>query len=185
MKPVKNMTLGELAAFVCTHLRKYDIRIVLSGGACVSIYSSNRYQSWDLDFIENLPSTRNKRQKAMAEIGFMKEQRYYKHPDTEFFVEFPPGPITVGDEPAKKPNEIIFETGSLTLLSPTDCIKDRLAGYYHWNDRQCLEQAILVAEDSPIDRAELKRWSENEGKSDEFRKVEPLLTRKCQKKSGE
>ena len=37
----------------------------------------------------------------------------------------------------KKRNKI------LKLLSPTDCVKDRLAAYYHWNDRQSLEQAIL------------------------------------------
>lgn len=43
MKPVKEMSLGELAAYVCTHLQKYGIHCVLSGGVCVSIYTENRY----------------------------------------------------------------------------------------------------------------------------------------------
>ncbi|MDI6740798.1 MAG: hypothetical protein QME74_10605 [Candidatus Edwardsbacteria bacterium] len=42
-------------------------------------------------------------------------------------------------------------TGRLHLLSPTDCVKDRLAAYFHWNDRQSLEQAGLVADNRKID----------------------------------
>jgi hypothetical protein len=53
VKPVGRMSLAELAAYVCSHLRKHGIRVVLSGGACVSIYTQNRYQSYDLDFVEN------------------------------------------------------------------------------------------------------------------------------------
>ena len=35
-----------------------------------------------------------------------------------------------------------YSTGTLRLLTATDCIKDRLAAYYHWRDEQGLEQAI-------------------------------------------
>lgn len=51
MKPVSQMTDGELAAYVATHLRSKGIEVVLSGGACVSIYSSRKYVSMDLDLI--------------------------------------------------------------------------------------------------------------------------------------
>jgi hypothetical protein len=171
------MTLGELAAFVCSHVRSRGIRAVLSGGACVSLYTENKYQSFDLDFIENIPTTRNKLKQIMGEIGFMEEARYYKHPDTKFFVEFPPGPLTVGDEPAGKPYEIVFNTGTVTLLSPTDCVKDRLAGYFHWNDQQCLEQAVLVACNQSIDMSEIRRWSKNEEASDKFENFEASLSK--------
>ena len=50
MKKIKEMSLGELAAYVCTHLQKNDIHCVLTGGACVSIYTENRYKSYDSDF---------------------------------------------------------------------------------------------------------------------------------------
>jgi hypothetical protein len=36
MKPVEEMTQGELAAFVQSHLRAREISVVLSGGAAVS-----------------------------------------------------------------------------------------------------------------------------------------------------
>ena len=57
----------------------------------------------------------------------------------------------------------------LKLLSPTDCIKDRLAAYYHWNDIQSLDQAILVAKGNKIDLKEIERWSINEGMIDKFK----------------
>ena len=60
-------------------------------------------------------------------------------------------------------------TGILRIISPTDCVKDRLAGYYHWNDLQCLEQASLVAEAIKIDLEEIERWSKVEGKLGEFK----------------
>ncbi len=57
----------------------------------------------------------------------------------------------------------------LKLLSPTDCIKDRLAAFYHWNDIQSLDQAILVAKGNKIDLKEIERWSINEGMIDKFK----------------
>lgn len=175
MIPIKEMTLGELAAYVCTHLRNRGINVVLSGGACVSIYTKNRYQSYDLDFIENIPTSRKKIKKALSEIGFSEEHRYFKHPDTAFFLEFPPGPLSIGDEPVRETSTKKFSTGLLQLISPTDCVKDRLAAYYHWNDRQSLDQALLVAESHDIDLQEVMRWSAKEGKSREFAEVRKLF----------
>lgn len=45
------ITLKELAGFITQELRKRGIDTILVGGACVSIYSENRYQSYDLDYI--------------------------------------------------------------------------------------------------------------------------------------
>ena len=107
----------------------------------------------------------------MAEIGFEEDGRYFKHSDTEFFIEFPPGPLTVGDEPVREVIEKRFSTGRLRIISPTDCVKDRLAAYYHWGDRQCLAQAQLVARGHTIDIGEIERWSIGEGKFDEFEHI--------------
>jgi hypothetical protein len=53
--------------------------------------------------------------------------------------------------------------GDITLLTPTDSVKDRLAAYYHWNDPQALDQALLISRSQKISLTEIKRWSENEG----------------------
>jgi len=159
MKSIKEMTQGELAAFIQSHLRDKGIDVVLSGGATVSIYSINRYVSWDLDLINTYFVKRRALRETMQELGFHEEGRHFEHPDTQFFVEFPPGPLAVSLEPVKQIDEIKFSTGMLRIISPTDCIKDRLAAYYHWDDLQCLEQAVLVAQANRIDLEEIERWS--------------------------
>ncbi len=52
--------------------------------------------------------------------------------------------------------------GSLKLLTPTDCVKDRLSAFFHWNDAQALEQALLVAKGHPIDLDNIKDWAIDE-----------------------
>ena len=176
MKSIQEMTQAELCAFVQSHLSEAGIKVVLSGGASVSIYSDNKYVSHDLDLV-NLYSVRRRALKeAMTQIGFSEVGRYYKHPDSPFLVEFPPGPLAIGAEPVKQVNEIKLSTGILRVISPTDCVKDRLAGYYHWGDQQCLVQAILVAQHHPIDIREVHRWSDDEGKLAEFEHIRARLT---------
>ncbi len=170
------MTIAELAAYVGSHLRKREIEVVLSGGACVSIYSKNNYVSMDLDLINIHLARRGKIYQAMVELGFYEDTRYFKHTETEFFVEFPNGPLSVGEEPVKQVDEHKIATGLLRLLSPTDCVKDRLAGYFHWEDLQCLEQAELVAKSNRINLKEIERWSKAEGKPEEFNRIKSRLS---------
>lgn len=169
MKEIKDMNLGELAAFVCDFLNKNGIICTLSGGACVTIYSNNQYQSGDLDFIENLSYPRNKIINLMKLIGFTETNRYFVNPDTEWFVEFPAGPLAVGSESVKEINYIQYSTGLLRIISPTECVKDRLAAYYFWDDLQSLQQAILVVKSNQINLNELERWSKSQGMSEKYK----------------
>lgn len=178
MKSIKDMTNAELAAFIESHLLEKGIYVVLSGGACVSIYSSNKYVSMDLDLVNVRFAKRQDIRSAIQEIGFQEEGRHFRHPDTELLIEFPPGPLAVGEEPVKKVDEHKLPTGILRIISPTDCVKDRLTGYYHWNDLQCLEQASLVAEAIKIDLEEIERWSKVEGKLSEFKRIRTRFVRK-------
>ena len=175
MKSIQEMTIGEFGAFVSDYLREQGIDVVLSGGSCVTIYSRNRYQSFDLDFIGDHEVELKNIKSVLLELGFSEKDKYFIHPESEYFVEFPSGPLAVGSEPVKEIVELEFPTGRLRLLSPTDCVKDRLAAYYHWQDQQCLEQAILVAADNQIDLAEVERWSGHEGMLEEFRQIEKML----------
>ena len=63
----------------------------------------------------------------------------------------------------------------LGVISPTDCVKDRLAAYYHWGDQQSLLQATLVAQQNKINIDEIRRWSLAEGKLEEFERIEGKL----------
>jgi len=173
MKPLAEMSIGELAAYISSHLRGLGIDVVLSGGSCVSIYSAGKYVSQDLDFIDTRFATGREIREAMLAIGFVPENRYFQHPQVDLLVEFPSGPPAVGKEPVGAINEIEFSTGVLRLLSPTDCVKDRLAAYYHWDDLQSLEQAVLVAQSNRIDANEVKRWSREEGMARTFARIAP------------
>jgi len=175
MKTIAAMSLGELAAFVCSHLQTHGINCVLTGGGCVSIYTKNRYQSYDLDFIESVPTSRNRLKEALTELGFSEKNRYFRHPATEFFLEFPAGPLSIGSEPVRATVVMEFSTGRLALLSPTDCVKDRLAAYYHWSDQQALAQALLVAENNEIDIENVRKWSVKEDKLAVFESIRKQL----------
>jgi len=169
------MTVGELAAYISSHLRDHGIEVVLSGGSCVAIYSRGKYVSLDLDFIDSRATKRAKIREALKEIGFQEKNRYFIHPDTQFFLEFPSGPLSVGREPVREISIMEFSTGLLKIISPTDCVKDRLAAYYHWGDRQALEQAVLVAEENKVDLDEIAAWSRGEGKLTEFQQISARL----------
>ena len=54
------------------------------------------------------------------------------------------------------------------MVSPTDCVKDRLCAFYFWNDQQGLAQAVLVAKSQNVDLKEIKRWSIAENKEQEY-----------------
>jgi hypothetical protein len=45
---------------------------------------------------------------------------------------------------------------------------DRLAGFYHWNDRQSLDQAVMVAKRHPIDFKRVKLWSTKENQQKKY-----------------
>ena len=173
---VGDMSLAELAAYVSDHLTKNGIDVVLSGGGCVSVYSDNRYESPDLDFIERYRMERKTLAAALDSIGFKPKGRYYVNPATRFFLEFPTGPLAVGSEPVREVAEMAFSTGTLRMLTPTDCVKDRLSHYFHWGDRQGLEQSLMVAETFPIDLDELARWSQVEGMRDKFESIKDIFS---------
>jgi len=177
IKNVGELNRAELAALVQRKLRDNGIDEILSGGSCVSIYTNERYVSMDLNMIHTslLAPRRNTIRKVLQQLGFSEEGRYFKHPDTELFVEFPSGPPSVGEEPVGTIDERMESTGILRLLSPTECVKDRLASYYYFHDEQCLKQAVLVTQENRVDLSEVRRWSISEGQDDKFLHYENLL----------
>lgn len=165
MKPPKwkVATEEEVWKFVAWHLAKNGIETILVGGAVAAIYSDGIYKSGDLDLIlktyaaDILP-------KVMKSIGFEKSSgRHYIHPDCDKFVEFMFGPAGIGDDIKIKPDEIKIKGQKLYIYSPTDCIRDRLASYIHFKARECLDQAVLVANKFPFNQKKVKEWCVQEG----------------------
>src|SRR5947209_18070322 len=92
------MTIEELAARVCQALRDAGVTVTLTGGGCVAIWSDGKYVSYDLDFIEEGPVPRRRVRDVMRSLGFQMKGRHFVHPQTTFFVEFPTGPLMVGNQ---------------------------------------------------------------------------------------
>ncbi len=166
----RDISLQDLASLVYEKFRQHNLSSILVGGACVSIYSHNEYQSYDLDFITY--DDMKLISKALSELGFVKEGKHYFHPQCPFFIDFVSPPVAIGNEPVNHFSTIKGTLGSVKLLTPTDCVKDRLSNYYHWDDQQSLEQAVLVAQDQEIDIQKIKKWSEGE---ENLKKFETFL----------
>ena len=169
----KQTTLVELAHIICSVLRENRINAVLTGGAVVTIYTQNEYQSYDLGFITS--SSLDTLCSVLINIGFEKKGRYFCSKDTDYYIEFPPPPLSVGDYIIRETNEIENEYGYLRLLTPTHCVMDRLAAFYFWNDRQSLEQALMVARRNKICFKEIEEWSKKEQSIDKYRLFISLL----------
>jgi hypothetical protein len=163
----ENISIKELAAIVSCKLYEKGIDAILVGGACVTIYTKNKYLSSDLDFVS--VSSIREIAPALAELGFeRKSSRHFEKNDCPFFIEFVSPPAAIGSEPIKGKTVLKTRRGTIVLLTPTDSVKDRLAAYYHWNDPQALEQALMLAKAQKINLQEVKRWSEKEGHKDKY-----------------
>lgn len=164
----ERIDIRELAALVSEKLKEKDIDAVLVGGACVSIYTKNKYLSSDLDFVTH--ATIREVASVMSDLGFKRESsRHFIRNDCPFFIEFVSPPAAIGDEPLKNLNKLKTKFGKIVLLTPTDTVKDRLAAFYHWNDPQALEQALMVARDQKINISEVKRWSTKERQKEKYK----------------
>lgn len=87
----------------------------------------------------------------------------------------------IGEEPVREIHEIRRGKTILRLLSPTDCVKDRLAAFYHWNDSPSLAQAIMVCKHIPVDLREIRRWSINERMKEKFEFFKKALSKQSPK----
>lgn len=139
-----SITITELAAIMAAHLTKWDIDVVLVGGLAVEIYTENLYLTKDIDMVNTNYRTPSRLQKAMADLAFYKKGRIYVNETTDITVEFPPGPLSVGDELVKETVIVQVSSGHIPILSVNDVVKDRLAAFVHWKDRQSLIQAVAV-----------------------------------------
>src|ERR1035437_9689072 len=138
-------TEEELWHYIAWHLEGAGIQSVLVGGAVVAIYTEGLYRSGDLDIVPD-DFQRSRIAEVLRSLGFTPDKsRYFKHPEcSHLFLEFPKGPVEIGEAYPVIPDEIEVEGRRLRLLSPTDCVKDRLAGYIHWGSRANFDQAVLI-----------------------------------------
>ncbi|MGH7485409.1 MAG: hypothetical protein ACREMY_07355 [bacterium] len=155
--------MADVAFATGDALRRAGIAAVLTGGACANFYSDGEYQSFDTDFVLARPSSTKDIDTALMGLGFVRKGDRYVHPLARYYVEFPSGPLGIGQDSEIRP---VWRSrgGARTLaLSPTDACRDRLAAFYHWKDRQALSAAVGIAVRNRVSLAKVHFWSQREG----------------------
>lgn len=161
-------SLTDVAFAVCTALANAKTTAVLTGGSAATFYAPEAYQSLDLDFVLALSATGSAT--AIESIGFRRKNNFYVHPRSRFSLDFPPGPLAVGEDlitdwaTERRGEEKLF------VLHPFDSCRDRLASWLFWNDFSGLEQALAVhrAQAKRIKLSDLKTWARREGHAKKF-----------------
>jgi hypothetical protein len=175
-------TLEDVVFRICTALAKRDLQVLLVGGSAATYYAPKAYQSNDADFVAVFNVNRVREAEVVAtmvELGYQLNGNTFEHTGgSPFTIEFPKGPPMVGGEAIR-----IFETVErgdevLYVISPTDCVKDRLAQYYFWNDRTALRAAVAVTSEQQdrVDMSRIKDWSSREGEFEKFADFERLIS---------
>lgn len=159
----------ELAVIVAQHLQQRGVDVVLVGGLAVEIYAENLYLTKDIDMVNTNYLKPSQLHKVMAELGFYKQGRVYAHATTDITVEFPSGPLAVGRNLIKNTTFVQVANGTIPILYASDVVKDRLAAFIHWQDKQSLVQAMSIMLKHNLKPAELKTFCESEGDEKSFR----------------
>ncbi len=159
----------ELAARVSEELEAAGILATLSGGSAVSVYTENRYQSEDLDFVTS--ALLDELKPVLEALGFVHtgspRLSVFEHPATRWYLEFPPAPLSFGGTYVDSSKCAVLSTpaGNVRIITPTLSVMDRLIAAASWQDAQSLEQAVLVAthQSENIDWDQIDTWVVAEG----------------------
>ncbi|MDQ2681841.1 MAG: hypothetical protein M3Y21_12620 [Candidatus Eremiobacteraeota bacterium] len=174
-------SLIDVCFAVCTVLDRAGTKAVLTGGSAATYYAPHRYQSLDADFVIVMSLDTDSARAALSHLGFTEAGGIYSHSQSRYTLEFPPGPLAVGAEVIRNYDTVKRKSEILYILSRTDSVCDRLAGFYHWADRSALRTAINIAFGGQIDLARIKRWSAAERSTEKFQQFLKLFETQSEK----
>lgn len=170
--------MKEVAFIVCTALARQKITAVLTGGSAATVYAPKAYQSRDMDFILHWHGEATGGAAELAALGYTERGQTWYHKDSSFTLEFPKGPLAVGDDLIKVWDTLHSGDLLLHILTPTDCVRDRLMWFYlQPTDRSALAAALGVAAEQKVDLKPIEAWSAREGFTDKFEEFRRRLTR--------
>lgn len=176
MRVTADSTLREVAFIVCTSLQRIGVTAVLTGGSAASIWSGGAYQSHDCDFIISFHEKNAPAEDTLRQLGYTELGGTYRHKESIFTLEFPRGPLSVGDEILTQWETLREGELLLHILAPTDSCRDRLAAFYHWRDFSSLHVALGIARRQEVDLKKIKKWSTKEGALDQYLQFERALS---------
>lgn len=156
-------TAAEIAAIVSEALQSAGIDAVLSGGGAAAVYTDGTVLSKDLDFVT--AAMRTEIDPVMEELGFQRSgsRRFYVHPDIEMTIEFPSGPLAIGNRHMPDTAELKTPCGHLRVLTATAACQDRLIQWLAWGVSEALYAAVEIASRNKVDHEDIDRFLSEEG----------------------
>ena len=162
-------SVTDLAAIVSEALSAGGIVATLSGGGAVSIHTENRYESEDLDFVTT--ALLEELKEVLEPLGFVHtgtpRLSVFEHPDTRWYLEFPPAPLSFGGTYVDATQCAVRSTpeGDIRIITATHSVMDRLIAAAAWKDSPSLEQALMVAkqQEDGLNWVEIDNWVVVEG----------------------
>lgn len=151
-------TLEEFWKHVASHLSSHNIDTTLVGGGVATIYSHGKYMSGDLDFVFGWQNNHKEIKAALKELGFHADTRVFSRPGCPFTMDFSSPPIDIGNGNDPEVREDKFDGKLIRILTPTECIKDRLHKAFHWKDELALKAALEVALSQPFSISKVKKF---------------------------
>lgn len=165
-----------LVAFkVCTALHQAGMKVVLTGGSASTVYAPMACRSMDVDFIATFVTSRRDFEQVLAELGYLPNGRIYSCPGQIVTLDIPDDRILIGSTETYRYETLHRDGLILNILTPTDCVRDRLCGYYFWGDTSSLNSALQVANLHTIDLALVEAWSKEEGELEKFQTFQRRL----------
>ncbi|HEY1729555.1 MAG TPA: hypothetical protein VGG22_14345 [Candidatus Baltobacteraceae bacterium] len=164
----ENSTLEDVCYAVARALSEIDSDVVLTGGSAAEIYAPGFYTSLDADFVFRKTPRKNALEDALARIGFTKAAStgMFVHAKTSYTLDFPRGPLAVGGDYVTVTQKLKRGDITLQILTSTDCVRDRLAHFYFWDDYTALAAAVAVTQlqGNGIDQETIREWTERESR---------------------
>lgn len=140
-------TLEDVAFAVFGALEAHGIQGVLTGGSAAVLYAPQKYASHDADFVLDGDEPLHAVASALNPLGFRRDgkSRVFSHPKSRFTVDFRKGPLAIAGEYVVKTDVLTRGAERLRILTRYDCVRDRLAHFYYWDDYTALNAAVAVA----------------------------------------
>ncbi len=158
-------TLRDVAFEVCTAYAALGETVVLTGGSAATVYAPAAYQSRDIDFVFEFWAT-DLSDQPLLDLGFRLVGQEYRHASSHFTVDFIRGPLMVGSDQIESWDTLREREQVLHILSPTDCLRDRLAWFFAPTspDFSALDQAVTIAKQlgDRVDYDVVESWSVRE-----------------------
>jgi hypothetical protein len=163
---------------VCTALHHADTTAVLTGGSAATVYAPSSYSSLDADFIAYHLADVLRFRQVIHDLGFEDRGGTYVHSLVPITLDFPSEDIRIGSQPRDRYETLEQDGLILHILTPTDCVCDRLASFFWFNDRSALLAACAVASrQAKADLDEVREWTEDEGEAAKFEQFIDRLRR--------